>query len=295
MKNLTDHSIRTRLKRVVRLIRSIAFDEGMHAKRIHSLRVETRRTNVALQIFADWLPGQHAAWIGQHVKRIRRKAGSIRDLDILVPIVSKHRDQLAIRAFHRLTKRIARLRSKQMRSLKRSCRDLLDRGFEKRIRTIIRRIGWRHSWAAPNPDEFCADTISALATKFLDAVDRLKTDCDHLHRARILGRRLRDTLAFLNDFVSATPSAVVVRCLGEIQELLGSAHDRIWAREFLQTSPFLGNATKDSYERLIHLLDTTMSEAVRLNVRDAIDRAETIRSFLAAIIPAPFPQDHIEG
>jgi CHAD domain-containing protein len=52
-------------------------------ERVHQLRVATRRTLAALTAFRGVVPGKQRIWFEKRLRRIRRAAGSTRDLDVL--------------------------------------------------------------------------------------------------------------------------------------------------------------------------------------------------------------------
>src|SRR6185312_8584052 len=95
--------------------------------------------------------------------------------------------------------------SKRMHSLKRHCRKLLRHSFKDRSRSLAHDVRWRQETTVPAPRQACQLAIDHLAKDFFSAVGLLNDDAEQLHKARILGRRLRYTLDLLRDFLPDSP------------------------------------------------------------------------------------------
>ena len=75
-------SLRKRLEAVWREL-GAACRPRHDPERVHQLRVATRRTLAALTAFRGVIPGKQRIWFEKRLRRIRRAAGSTRDLDVL--------------------------------------------------------------------------------------------------------------------------------------------------------------------------------------------------------------------
>ncbi|MEK6261216.1 MAG: CHAD domain-containing protein [Planctomycetota bacterium] len=254
-------------------------------ERVHQLRTETRRADAALRLFADWLPRRRADWIRRRLGDVRCKAGTVRDLDVLMLPLEELGRQLPKQAGKWLLDRAELFRAEAMHSLRRFCRQLLKHGFEDRTRSLTDRIGWRHASAEPSPSELGSLAIGRLATDFFCRVDLLRDDRQQLHKVRILGRRLRYTLDLLRDVLPAFPAEAACRELSEIQESLGLANDQATALQFLQSSAAEcgRKPVTEPLRRAIDSLKITMAEQVELVIHEVTGKVDRVRSFVAEL------------
>jgi CHAD domain-containing protein len=65
-------------------IRQAAKHDETDVELIHQLRISTRRSQAALQMFAGLLPPMSRDKTIKHMKKLRRAAGNVRDVDVLM-------------------------------------------------------------------------------------------------------------------------------------------------------------------------------------------------------------------
>src|SRR5262249_31775687 len=137
MRKLVSRLVRRHLRKFVRLMSDIIVKGNKKVERIHLLRSESRRADAAIRLFKDWLPSRRADLIRADLHDLREKAGAVRDFDVMVPLLESNANRLPPVAVDWLRERAASQRSKNARSLKRSCRKRLDNGIESRTEILI--------------------------------------------------------------------------------------------------------------------------------------------------------------
>lgn len=155
---------------------------------IHALRVATRRAVAALDAFAPLLPRRRSAWFRARLKRLRRVAGDVRDLDVLLAgLRGAGRDAVETRS---VKKAIARRRRAAWTRLDEAMRRFPGR---KRWRRRIEKLVWRIGGAGATArfERFAARRLAVIARAFLSACAERSFDLEALHRLRILGKKTR--------------------------------------------------------------------------------------------------------
>ena len=82
--DVAGRALRDRLQLVWRYLHRASQGASTDTENVHQLRVSTRRTVAAIEIFANLLPRRRKHWMAKQVKRIRRAAGTARDLDVML-------------------------------------------------------------------------------------------------------------------------------------------------------------------------------------------------------------------
>jgi len=289
IKTMTKRSVCRPLRKLVHLMKAVATGAGDDdVELIHNLRTESRRADVVLRLFADCLPHDRTAWLRRKLDQIRSKAGIVRDLEVIVPLLERVGDPLPARTRKMLSDWINGCRAKEFDSFKRYCRRLLDRGFVDRIRRVSLRNGWRKLAAGRNIPKLGSRFVSRLATKFFRQVDLLKSDEQQLHKVRILGRRLRYTLQLLQDLGTDADAAsnadieTACRRLSEMQEALGHVHDSMSAPRVLYE--FVAESSQhlvdEALRRVIDSLEASIYRDGQAVIQEVIDKANQVQNAL---------------
>ena len=74
-------ALQARLRAVNWYLDAVKSDE---AEPVHQLRIWTRRSAAALDLFAPTIPPRRRRWLKRKLRKIRRTAGRVRDLDVLL-------------------------------------------------------------------------------------------------------------------------------------------------------------------------------------------------------------------
>ncbi len=198
-------------------------------RRVHQLRVAIRRADAAIGAFDDLLGRKAVRSMRRRLRRLRRAAGHVRDLDVGIEMLEAAAADEAVRgaeaaAIRHLLEHAAAGRASMVprlrRALERSDRDRISRGLEKLIdgidataaggiglETFARRVLRRHS------EELRAAAEADLA------------DIDGIHELRLVLKRLRYALEVFGACFESQARRMIYRELLMLQERLGTIND----------------------------------------------------------------------
>ena len=221
--------LRTRLTGVWTMLEA-ACRERHEPKRLHELRVASRRTLAALEGFGELVPPRQARWFSKQLRRIRRTAGETRDLDVLLDRLTKEpQPKGGPQDWQRLLIRLARHRDQSRRPLKKLRGKLRSAEWVSRVEKLGKRV------AAAEADEslaaFARRGLPSVLQRFFAQADRRLKDPEEMHQLRIAGKKLRYMLEVLAPGLSQAARAKGLVVLEEMQESLGSFVDHAGAAE----------------------------------------------------------------
>lgn len=213
-------------EQVRRRIERLAFQGNRTSKSpnpdaVHDLRVAIRRADQALVTFKRYLPRKAAKRIRKQLKTVLASAGTLRDLDIGIEILSKNGQpdaaelRRAIRVRRKFGERslLTRLKRLSLRTrVSRWCDDLkLDgrrEGFEADLRTLA------------------TSTLPRLAQRFFEAGQTASAQHsgEKLHEFRIRAKKFRYTLELFLPLYG-TKAEEWTRKIKSVQTILGSMND----------------------------------------------------------------------
>lgn len=214
--------------------------------RVHQLRVASRRTIAALSAFRGVVPAKQRAWFEKRLRRIRRAAGSTRDLDVLTGRLAregvgvKNLSGIAAKAAvvrGRLLAMLAKRRDVSRQPIRGVLDELTAADWAARVERLVdgvRRSGRDEPFAA-----FGCRRFRQLVSRFFRRADRKLEDAADIHQLRIEGKKLRYALEIFAPVFPAAERDACHEALETLQETLGeftdhaSAADRFrrWARE----------------------------------------------------------------
>ncbi|HVK12656.1 MAG TPA: CHAD domain-containing protein [Gemmataceae bacterium] len=227
-------------------------DEPRH---VHQLRVACRRADAALDLFAPLLPRRATKRLRARVKRLRRAAGEVRDLDVLAPRV------VAITAAP-LPKKYGKRRAAAMKELLTHTTPSDSRRLKRRALRLLERV---------KPDEqrfgdFARDRLRGVADAFLSADPPPHAPPEALHAFRIRGKALRYAVELTAAVLPAAAREEAYTLLGTIQEALGDANDLAMYRDRVQrradraTEPATVSRLRRQSAALLEQLHTAQAE-----------------------------------
>ncbi len=208
-----------RLKAVLALLDDVfATDDRVEA--VHQLRVWTRRAAAALSLFQPLLPDKRRRRLKKRLRRIRSRAGALRDCDIQL-----ERLRCEKKSPHSLLKTITRARRRALRDLKK----LVQRNQRgRRLKKQSHRLEAAIDGSCVQPFEsFARSAISPLARDFFNASNADLSDDDALHALRIAAKRWRYALELAASALQAPWVRELYGNLGEVQDRLGAVHDQV--------------------------------------------------------------------
>jgi CHAD domain-containing protein len=198
---------------------------------VHQLRVSSRRTAAALEMFTDHLPPKVHARAKKKLKKLRRAAGAVRDWDVFLQFL--HSRGISAKA-RGIGLNLVMGYALGQRRAARAQLDSVARGFSEKFPKFSKKV-----IAAVDHDvrKTRSQTLADLAPKSLlplvralvEAAGRDLTDPDKLHQVRIAGKRLRYAMEILAACFGPPFREQLYPAVEEMQEILGRANDSRFA------------------------------------------------------------------
>ncbi len=217
--------LKTRLKALAFGLRSATRHKAIDIDGVHQLRVSAQRAISALAALRDWLPNKRANALKRQLKSVRRKAGVVRDWDVLIGrcvdgeirIPSEYLGELLVAAGQRRAILARRLH----RYLPGKERD----HFRQDRKVLGNSVVWRGPGKIPSLGTQLRVELEA-SLKSLEQVQKemARNRCE-MHRVRIHCRKLRYTLEFYQELRTQVELKPAVDHLKRIQYGLGKAID----------------------------------------------------------------------
>jgi CHAD domain-containing protein len=192
---------------------------------IHQLRVGTRRAAAALAIFADCLPRKPFKKIRKQLRKLRRAAGQARDWDVFGAALAER--ETHVTAGQRpgldfLLGYVSGQRVAAQQALAAAAAGVPST-FERRISETLGAV---RAPAAPQTlGELARPWIRALVHELHAAILENPEPYEHLHRVRILGKRLRYGMEVFSGCFEPAFKQRDYPLIEHLQELLGRAND----------------------------------------------------------------------
>ena len=191
---------------------------------VHQLRVSTRRSVAAMDLYQDFLPTRPSKWMRKRLKKVRKAAGHARDLDVLA---LAHENEDSQRATD-LLKSVQKRRGKAQRPIEDVYRELThDRCFAKQTHKLLGNVeqaNQRH-----HQDQLFDDFARARLKQTLDSFFELSVhgtaDLEALHRFRIAGKELRYAMELLSPAFAGRFRKELYPIVEQLQDRLGEIND----------------------------------------------------------------------
>jgi CHAD domain-containing protein len=203
---------------------------GEDPEALHDMRVATRRMRAALRLFAAVLPARVADRLRRELRALGQALGRVRDLDVQIAQIESWRGALITVEPAALDPFLGLLRERRQ-----AARDELIAFLDSR--RYVRLTALLRAWLARGPARGRPGTalpIRAAGPELLrrarrkvvrqgEAIRPASPAADY-HRVRILGKRFRYALEFLEP-VYGPPARTLIRALVEVQDILGLHQD----------------------------------------------------------------------
>jgi CHAD domain-containing protein len=201
--------------------------KGKGPEDVHQLRVWARRSDAALNLYADLLPRKHLRWMSKWLKRLRKAAGKVRDSDVLGRDIAGPDGRPPVQ-----------LRSARRRGLKkiRKLAERLDNGrrLKRRTRKLLHSMIQAHGRAAERFGERARGSLLPMLEVFFAASPTEEAADGALHRFRIRGKELRYAMELLAGAFAPAFRDELYPPISELQERLGRVNDLVTARRRLE-------------------------------------------------------------
>lgn len=232
-------ALEARLSAVNHWLPLAAYLSEQDVEHVHRLRVTTRRSVAALELYRDWLPRKRAGRLTKWLKKIRRAAGDARDCDVLGERLA--RDYGECRAAP-VVALIAERRAAMQPALAKVAercrrRDRLVRKTAKLLKRIRPPKG--RSARSVRFGDWAAERLAEAASEFFAARPDDTTDMAALHQFRIRAKALRYTIELVAPAFGPELRNEHYPVVEELQERLGRIQDHVtaaarlreWAKE----------------------------------------------------------------
>jgi CHAD domain-containing protein len=220
------------LRKTVRLVKRCARHSPQDAEEIHRLRVAIRHVDAALITFDSLLPGRKCRRLRKRLRRLRRKAGEIRDIDVLLDRVAGCGGSNGATAPEPGADLSEDRRSLSL-ELRAAARNEIDDHLKRRTRRIVDRTRWRGAGTAPLLSAAAAEFLTRVAADARKYGARDLSELKRLHRFRVGLKRLRYAVEFLQAGLPGGPVVELQAVLSGLQQRLGDMCDHAAAVQLL--------------------------------------------------------------
>lgn len=216
---------------------------------VHQTRVYCRRVQSAADVLASALPKKHYKRLRKRLRRIRRSAGRIRDMDVLaieLKVVSPHLSAVERAAADFLLERYPDKREREREKLGKKVAKLARKGFWDWVRRHypVTESG-NEEWTPGEPSlaDFARERLPAELDTFLSVFSPAPSeDYEQLHAVRIAAKRLRYVLEVFAGCFPPRFRKEIYSPIKRIQESLGAVND---SHNFALSLDELAKSTND--------------------------------------------------
>jgi CHAD domain-containing protein len=225
------HVLTVRLE-AVRDILPLALQQADNdPEHVHQLRVGTRRARAALDIFACCLPSRVNKEARKQLRAIRQVAGEARDWDIFLASLTQWARDHAKRLWPGLdclVGYVAARREAAQLQLQEAGKDY-PFAFERFLAETVAAVEKPSDARLRTLADLALPRLTGLLRDLDDAASRDVEDYEHLHRIRILGKKLRYTMEVFADCFAPAFREELYPAIEAMQEMLGNANDSVVA------------------------------------------------------------------
>ncbi|MDP1563208.1 MAG: CHAD domain-containing protein [Pirellulaceae bacterium] len=243
-------SVKLRLESVRRLLKRVRCHWQRESEHVHQLRVATRRAQMAIQVFAKFLPTKPVRKTLRRLKKFRRAANAARDLDVLLHRYQKQPVSNRLTAAQR--NELVHFLGKKRGEAQVDLDALTDRRGRKTFQRNVRQLLQRK----PSTDtdgvslrELADQELRPLLQEFFQLARLGSSDIEALHRLRIAGKRIRYVMELMAGAYSSDVFETIYRSFCELQKQFGEVNDHATAVDTL------GKSWTNCDQKLRRLLD----------------------------------------
>jgi len=207
---------------------------------VHQLRVSTRRAMAALETFDALLPSRRTLWMSTQLKRVRRAAGTARDLDVLIRHLKGLQQEHPEGPYAELLHATERLREQAQPPIGEVHEKLVRKDFSRRLAGILKRIrlrGTAHRVKKPTFAQTARKELQSLVDDFFAAAANDLTNYEALHGFRIEGKRLRYAMEIFAGAFDPSFRKALYPLVESLQEKLGEVNDHCAALNMFANWP----------------------------------------------------------
>jgi CHAD domain-containing protein len=191
-------------------------------KFIHDLRVETRRSTAALELYADFLPAKHRVRLEKRLKKIRRAAGKARDLDVFIGLLEQDKTGQNPGPLLEIAKD---RRKKAQDGMVRAGKRARQQGLHKDIRRFLKEAGKRRKGGGMRFGPWARAELRPRMRAFFEAAPPANSGLKRLHEFRIQAKYLRYTMEMLETAFPPSFSKELLPRVQRLQDRIGELID----------------------------------------------------------------------
>lgn len=197
---------------------------------VHQLRVWTRRSTAALDLFQDLLPEPRRRWLRKQLRLIRRAAGAARDLDVMLDRFQSESERPGGHQMRKVMKNLEKRRRTAQHDLLDVQRVMRALRLRKSVQGLIRRTRWD---GRVEPEfQICARVfLEQAAAQFFLNVSTESSQAEQLHDMRLEAKRLRYIAEIVAPAFGAKFRKKFYPELVSLQDALGRISDHSVASE----------------------------------------------------------------
>ena len=202
---------------------------GDDEEALHDFRVALRRTRSTVRAFRPWLTGSVGRKMERRLRKLARATNAARDAEVALPWIAEQRHALGNRQRLAIDYLSARLEARRA-AWSHEQRDVLAR-YARASRKLVERLQTYRARveASARPTSYGSALASGVAEHLAAMREHVKAiagsgDEEHVHRARIEGKKLRYLLEPVRGNRHADAQQVV-KSLKQLQDVLGDLHD----------------------------------------------------------------------
>lgn len=236
LRRFARRSLKRLLKRPDQLMMVLTPDDADHVEAIHQLRVASRKADVALRVFREWIPRRIRRTQAATLKKVRVAAGAVRDMDLLEmrwrPESGAAASQVSTEAAAWIHAKIQHQRLEAFDRLMLWSRKSRCQQRQKQARRLLDRL---QSHSAHRFESLTAHAIAKLVAAFCEAAPGTANSLAESHQTRIRARRLRYGIELLQKIIPDNTTQLI-SLLESVQEVLGQINDDATTNHFVRLS-----------------------------------------------------------
>lgn len=231
---VAQRSLRTRLEAVQSFLEQAALRWQEDPEHVHQLRVWTRRSVAALDLYQPLLPTRRGKRLKKHLKQIRRAANDARDDDVFAERLARDQSDPGAR---QLLETVLQHRPQAQQPIRQVFERFGPSGrLARRTRQLLKRTGTgpRKAQGTIPFSTWAAAQLHDAVHDFFQTADQELADWYQLHRLRIAGKQLRYTVELLSDAFPKELRDQAYPLIRDLQDRLGIINDHATAHDRLQ-------------------------------------------------------------
>jgi len=226
--------LQSRLERLWNYLGRAVCEPASETENVHQLRVFTRRSTAALEIFEPWLPAKRGSWVRKRVNKVRKAAGAARDLDVLQLRLQSRQEHAPTSTTSPLLEYVRQRRREAQRPIVELHEHLVARQFDRKLRKFIKRIGSARESTDRDQrfDDLAHHKLAEMVVPYLEAAGGEMNDPEALHAFRIQGKQVRYAMEIFAGAFDAEFRQDLYPLVAMLQDRLGTINDHATAETF---------------------------------------------------------------